>query len=84
MIISSDGGPLPNIFEAYIVMTISMEGKQDDAVMSNSCMHTSLLHSEARIVCEPQMSPLVEAVYVVEYDVVEPLIVSVKVISLEV
>ena len=66
-------------------MTISVEGKQDDnIVISNSCMHTPLWHSEAGIVSEPQMTPLVEAVYVVVYDVVEPSKVSVKGTSLEV
>ena len=62
---------------------ISVEGKQDEVAVSNSCMHTPFIHDEARIVCEPQMSPLVEAVYVVVYDVVN-LVVSVIVVLLKV
>ena len=60
LIIGSDDCPFPNMFEANTFMTISVEGKQDDVVMSNSCMHTPLLHLEAGIVYEPQTSPLVE------------------------
>ena len=65
-------------------MMISVEGKQDDVAMSNFWMHIPFVHNEARIVCEPQMLPPVEAVYVVVYDVVEPLMVSAMVILLEV
>ena len=84
MIVGSDDGPFPNIFEANTFMMISVEGKQDDVAMSNSWMHIPFMHDEARSVREPQMLPLVEAVYVVVYDVVEPLMVSAIVALLEV
>ena len=58
-------------------MMISAEGEQDDVAVSNSCMHVPFVHIEARIVCESQISPLVEAVYVVVYDIVESLMVSI-------
>ena len=63
--IGSDDDPFPNTLDANTFMMISVEGKQDDVVVSNSCMHTPFLHEEAGIVCEPQMSPLVEAVYII-------------------
>jgi hypothetical protein len=58
-------------------MMISAEGEQDDVAVSNSCMHVPFMHNEARIVYEPQTSPLVEAEYVIVYDLVESSIVSV-------
>ena len=56
-------------------MMTSAEGEQEDVAMLNSCIHTPLLHSEAEIVCEPQMTPFVEAEYVIAYVVVKPLMV---------
>ena len=84
LIIGSDDDPFPNILEANTFMMISNEGKQDDVVTSNSCMHTKLLHWEAGIVYEPQRTSLVEAEYVIVYDVGEPLMVSAIVALLEI
>ena len=77
MTIGRDDGPFPNTFEANTFMMISLEGEQDDVDVSNSCTHVPFMHIEARIVREPQMSPLREAEYVIVYDVVELLMVSV-------
>jgi hypothetical protein len=62
--------------DANTSIAMSDERKQVDVVMSNSCMHIPLMHSEAGIVYEPQVIPLGEAEYVIVYDVVEPLMVS--------
>ena len=70
--IGSDDDPFPSILDANTFMLISIDGKQDDVVTPNSCMHTPPLHSEAGIVCESQMIPLMEAEYVIVYAELEP------------
>ena len=84
MITGSDDDPFPNTLDANICMLTSVDGKQDDVVTSNSCMHTPLLHLEAGIVSEPQVIPLVEAEYVIVYvelelSIVPPIVALVEV-----
>ena len=83
MIIGLDDGPFPNMFVPNTSTMISVEGEQDDAATSNSCMHVPFMHDEAGTVYKPQIDPLVAAVNALVYDIVEPLMVSVIVVLLK-
>lgn len=76
MITGSDEDPFPNMLDPNTLIVTSLEGKQFDVVMSNSCIHIPPMHFEAGNVCEPQMLPVVEAEYVIVYDIVELLMAS--------